>query len=159
MSLVNPYDLPDKQPKKVDYGRWTNNLFIRDDGEFFVLWGGPVKVQADQVRPDDAAELRAHSSTLQTFYAREGDDGPIWCKEMRFYGVEVTAVSLDEDQRAHVRLGEGTWIVIEGDGTDLVEHGLIFGLYIDNGDWNRLEDEDRRWNFLPARAISIIRGD
>lgn len=157
MSPVNPYDLPEGKTPRPNYGNWKNTLNIKEGEEVFELWGGPVKVQADQVQPDDAEELRHYARSLQTFFSRDGDDGPIWCKEMRFYGVEVTAVSLDSDHRAHVRLAEGTWLVIEGDGTDLAERGLIFGLYIDEGDWNRLDDRDRRWNHLPARAISIIR--
>lgn len=160
MALVDPYELPEQPKKPTVRGAGKNPyLHIKDGEEVFELWGGPAKVQADQVRPEDAEELRAYSSTLQTYFERDGDDGPIWCKEMRFYGAEVTAVSLDDDQRVHVRLAEGTWLVVEGDGTNLAEQGLIFGLYIDDGDWNRLDDIDRKWNHLPARAISIIRED
>lgn len=130
---------------------WLNG----DDAAFVTLWGGPTWIEADNTHPDDEGELQEWGVQLQMLWERAGDDGPCWRRRYLLCGVEVQRVVMANGQ-AHAQLPFGTWIALDGDGTDLAEQAIVLSIY----DNREPELEVRHtWGSLGARAVSIVRED
>lgn len=126
---------------------------IQDGVTFITLWGGPVRTQADNILGEDEASVREWGCVLTSWSERMGDDGLYWQRTLVLAGLDIFEVRLDEEQRPHVRLYNGSWLVFDCDGTDLAEEAYMRGI-LDLGD--RMLPEARSWQSLGVQAISIV---
>ena len=106
-----------------------------------------------QIHPDDQASVDEWCATLDQLGEWQGDDGMFWLRRMLVCGLDIYEVQLDPDQRPHVRLYNGSWLVFDCDGTDLAEEAFMRGILDLEA---RLLPEHNTWKSLGVRAISIV---
>ncbi len=125
---------------------------VQDGVSFITLWGGPVNTQTDNIHPEDDAAVKEWCRVLINWGERNGDDGKCWYKKLLILGLDICEVQLDEDQRPHVRLYDGSWLVFDCDGTDLADEAFVRGIL--NLE-DRLLPAGTTWKGLGVRAIAI----